>query len=121
MLFIVAYSKKNEFSSDHAQLAAFHAALAHPARIAILKMLASKDCVCGEMVDILPLAQSTVSQHLKVLKAADLICGESKGPHCCYCLNPKALARFTELFQDLLGGIPKPKKCKSSCKSDKCH
>ena len=66
-------------------------ALGHPARIRILRLLAQRDCVCGEVVDDLPLAQATVSQHLKVLKEAGLIKGRIEGPAVCYCLAPGAL------------------------------
>ena len=118
---VMAYSKKGEFSASHTRLAAFHAALAHPARIAILRMLASKDCLCGEMVDILPLAQSTVSQHLKVLRDAGLICGKSRGPKCCYVLNPKAIRRFSDLFMGLLAELPESCKCGKGGKRAKCR
>jgi DNA-binding transcriptional ArsR family regulator len=70
-------------------------ALGHPARIRIVEHLKAIDrCVCGEIVQMLPLAQSTVSQHLKVLKAAGLIKGEVEGPRTCYCLDREMLARF---------------------------
>jgi ArsR family transcriptional regulator, arsenate/arsenite/antimonite-responsive transcriptional repressor len=86
-------SKAIEFSRDEQQIAAMAKALAHPARIAILKFLASKqDCMCGDIVDELPLAQSTVSQHLKQLKDAGLIKGEIDGPRVCYCVDFDALA-----------------------------
>jgi ArsR family transcriptional regulator len=77
-------------------------ALGHPARVAILRMLLSRgDCVCGKIVDFLPLAQATVSQHLKVLKEAGLIRGEIDGPRVCYCANPEALRRLTARLQGL--------------------
>jgi ArsR family transcriptional regulator len=77
-------------------------ALAHPARVAILRLLMNRgDCICGEIVDLLPLAQATVSQHLKVLKQAGLIEGEVDGPRICYCVNPKAVRRFKELVEGL--------------------
>ena len=67
-------------------------ALAHPARLAILQTLASRGtCICGEIVDVLPLSQATVSQHLKVLKDAGLITGEVDGPRSCYCINTNTL------------------------------
>ena len=70
----MAVHKKEEFTQKEQDLAAFAKALAHPARIAILKVLAQRnECICGEIVEILPLAQSTVSQHLKELKNAGLI------------------------------------------------
>lgn len=87
--------KKDEFTQKEQGLAAFAKALSHPARIAILKALAQKnECLCGELVDVLPLAQSTVSQHLKELKNAGLISGETDGPRSCYCINWKAFEKF---------------------------
>ena len=84
----MAYSKKLEFQADHIRLAELCKALSHPARIAILKLLLEKQsCICGDIVDELPLSQSTVSQHLKELKQAGLIKGEIDGPRVCYCIN----------------------------------
>jgi ArsR family transcriptional regulator len=80
------------------ELARFCRALAHPARVEILRLLnRKKTCVCGEIVGELRLAQSTVSQHLKVLKDAGLVQGEVAGPRVCYCLHPRALRRFKAL------------------------
>lgn len=79
-------------------LASLCKALAHPTRLAILRHLAAMDrCVCGRIVDVLPLAQSTVSQHLKILKEAGLVRGEVDGPRMCYCVDKDALARLKEL------------------------
>jgi len=73
-------------------------AIAHPARVQIVRLLIGREaCVCGEIVDCLPLAQSTVSQHLKILKDAGLIQGEVDGPKVCYCINPKQLERLKAL------------------------
>ena len=84
----MAINKSEKFTTEEQELAAFAKALSHPARIAILKVLAEKnECICGEIVEILPLAQSTVSQHLKELKSAGLIKGEVSGPKSCYCIN----------------------------------
>jgi len=70
-------------------------ALGHPARVRIVAHLMEIDrCICGQIVDILPLAQSTVSQHLKQLKEAGLVLGEVEGPRTCYCLNRATWARF---------------------------
>ena len=66
-------------------------ALGHPARVRILRTLAERSCVCGEIVGVLPLAQSTVSQHLKVLREAGWITGEVDGPRTCYALNREAI------------------------------
>ena len=85
-----------------AELAGLAKALAHPARVAILRRLIEHgECVCGEIVSGLPLAQATVSQHLKVLKTARLIQGEVDGPRVCYCVNPKAVKRVQELISGL--------------------
>ncbi len=76
-------------------MAALAKALAHPARIAILKELAKRQsCVCGEIVEVLPLAQSTVSQHLKELLNAGLIQGTVDGAKSCYCINAATFKRF---------------------------
>ena len=85
-----------------AELARLARALGHPARVAIVRMLARRGvCVCGQIVDVLPLAQATVSQHLKVLKEAGIVQGEVDGPRVCYCLDPKALERVKRLIQGL--------------------
>ena len=84
------------------ELAMMCRALGHPARLQILRLLIEKNaCVCGEIVDELPLAQSTVSQHLKVLKDAGLIIGEIKGPSTCYCVDPGKLRRLRMLVASL--------------------
>jgi ArsR family transcriptional regulator len=81
------------------ELAELAKALAHPARVKILRILAARNsCVCGELVDELPLAQSTVSQHLKVLKGAGLIRGTISGPRTCYCLEPRSVRRLKALI-----------------------
>jgi len=80
------------------ELATLAKALGHPARVRILRILLRRDsCVCGDIVDELPLAQSTVSQHLKVLKDTGLIRGEVDGPRVCYCVEPAALRRLRAL------------------------
>jgi DNA-binding transcriptional ArsR family regulator len=82
--------------------AAIAKALGHPARIAILKILADRStCFCGDITDILPLAQSTISQHLKALKSAGLIKGELEGVRTCYCLNPSGISELQKLLSEL--------------------
>lgn len=77
------------------EMARLAKALAHPLRVRIVRILARKSvCVCGELVDELPVAQSTVSQHLKCLKDAGLVQGSIDGPRVCYCLAPAALERL---------------------------
>jgi len=93
----MAVSKRDDFLGTEVQLAAYAKALAHPARIAILKVLAvQRTCFCGEIVDMLPLAQATVSQHLKALKEAGLVRGEIEGPRSCYDLDRDGLHRLRE-------------------------
>ncbi|WP_428262979.1 ArsR/SmtB family transcription factor [Haliangium sp.] len=83
-------------------LARLAKALGHPARVAIIRLLVRREgCVCGEIVDELPLAQSTVSQHLKQLKDAGLVRGEVDGPRVCYCVEPGAVALFKALVETL--------------------
>ncbi len=85
-----------------ADLALLTRALGHPARVQIIRFLARRtSCMCGDIVDVLPLAQSTVSQHLKTLKAAGLIRGEVDGPRVCYCIEPKTLAKLKTLIANL--------------------
>ena len=81
-------SKSREFSEQDNKTANYAKALAHPARIAILKLLIEKQaCICGDIVDELPLSQSTISQHLKELKTAGLITGDIEGARVCYCID----------------------------------
>ncbi|PWT77055.1 MAG: ArsR family transcriptional regulator [Bacteroidetes bacterium] len=102
----MANNKKQSFETQDQSLAAFAKALSHPARIAILKELAAKnECICGQIVEALPLAQSTVSQHLKELKNAGLISGEIDGPRNCYCINWKAFEDFSYEFENLFNMI----------------
>jgi ArsR family transcriptional regulator len=102
----MAYSKKDKFEMRQARLAELAKALGHPARIAILKTLAERNaCICGEIVDILPLAQSTVSQHLKALQEAGLIKGTIDGPRSCYCIDDRVVKELNDLFGDLLGTL----------------
>jgi ArsR family transcriptional regulator len=81
-----------KFAPDDERLAAWLKALAHPARLRIVEVLAARGtCICGEIVEVLPLAQATVSQHLKILKDAGLLQGTVDGPRSCYCLDAAAL------------------------------
>jgi ArsR family transcriptional regulator len=84
------------------ELALLAKALGHPARVKILRLLARRrECLCGEIVHELPLAQSTVSQHLKILKDAGLVRGTVDGPRVCYCLAENALRRAKALVAAL--------------------
>ncbi len=84
------------------ELASFAKALGHPARVRIMRILTRRStCICGDIVEELDLAQSTVSQHLKVLKDAGLIRGEVDGPRVCYCAEPRGLRRVRALLGSL--------------------
>jgi len=89
-------------SSSDVELARMARAVGHPARVAILRLLiANGECFCGDVVRRMPLAQATVSQHLKVLKDAGLIRGEIDPPRVCYCVAPEAVSRLKTLIGDL--------------------
>ncbi len=111
----MAFNKKEEFTGKEQTLANFAKAISHPARIAILSVLAKKnECVCGEIVDVLPLAQSTISQHLKELKNAGLIKGTIDGARTCYCINWKTVENFHKEFVFLFNKL-KNQNQKSCC------
>lgn len=93
-------SKSEEFSVKDNKLAKYAKALAHPARVAILKLLIQRSCICGDIVDVLPLSQSTVSQHLKELKEAGLIKGEIEGAKVCYCIDANEWKAAKESLND---------------------
>lgn len=87
-------------------MAEFAKALAHPARIAILEILAESDmCICGDITEQLPLAQSTVSQHLKALKSAGIITGNIDGVKTCYCLNEESIDELRSMMGSLLNKL----------------
>ncbi len=102
----MSLDKSSAFTQEEQELSAFAKAVAHPARIAILKILAVKNaCICGEIVEVLPLAQATVSQHLKALKEARLINGVIDGPKSCYCINWSAFNNFKTQFNTLFNSL----------------
>jgi DNA-binding transcriptional ArsR family regulator len=95
-------SKTASFSINQNNIANIAKALGHPARVAILEYLLKVDtCICGDIVNKLPLAQPTISQHLRELKNADLIYGEIEGNSICYCINKKTIEKFQEYFEDI--------------------
>lgn len=95
----MAQNKKDEFSKKENELADFANVISYPARVAILNQIAGKEsCICGEIVEVLPLAQSTVSQHLKELLKAELITGTVDGVKSCYCINWKTFEKFVKTF-----------------------
>jgi len=92
-------TKTEFFSKKQNEIADMMKALGHPARIAIIEyLLKTEGCICGDIVNVLPLAQPTVSQHLKELKNAGLIKGNIEGNAICYCIDEKALARLQGYF-----------------------
>ena len=107
----ISDASKTDQAPKHAQvsdeeIAAWFKALGHPARLAILHTLAARQtCVCGEIVEELPLAQSTVSQHLKVLREVGFVQGFSDGPRSCYCLNGDTLRRARAGIERLLSTL----------------
>jgi DNA-binding transcriptional ArsR family regulator len=107
---IMGVTKSDQFSERENEIAGLLKALAHPARIAIVEYLLSVDsCICGDIVDHLPLAQSTVSQHLKELKSAGIIQGSVEGTSICYCIDEKAMGKLKSYFGKL------ESKLKSKC------
>jgi len=89
-------------SSSDVELARMARAIGHPARVTILRLLiAGGECCCGDVVEKLPFAQATVSQHLKVLKDAGLIRGKIDPPRVCYCVTPEAVTRLKNLIGEL--------------------
>lgn len=108
----MAVSKSSEFEEKDAKLADVAKALSHPARIKILKILASTNtCMCGEIVDLLPLSQATVSQHLKELKRVGLIKGEIEGPKVCYCIDKEIFEKVRTELESYLNEINQMNKC----------
>jgi len=102
----LAVSKKEGFTQEEIWLSDVAKALSHPARIKILKILTEvNSCIVGSLVDKLPLAQATVSQHLKELKRVGLIDGEIDGPKVCYCVNNKALTKAKNALDKLFNKI----------------
>ena len=99
----MAITKAQLFDDKQIKTAQFAKALGHPARVAILQILASRNtCICGDITDQLPLAQSTVSQHLKALKSAGIIKGEIDGVKTCYCLNEKSFDELKNVLETFL-------------------
>jgi DNA-binding transcriptional ArsR family regulator len=104
----MAQSKKEEFTKNDIDLAEIAKALSHPARIRILKILNElNSCMVGSIVDLLPLSQSTVSQHLKELKRVGLVQGEIEGPKICYCINTEVLENAKDELNKLFSQVCK--------------
>ena len=106
-------TKSEEFSVKDNRIATYAKAMAHPARVAILRLLIQRQaCVCGDIVDELPLSQSTVSQHLKELKEAGLIKGDIEGAKVCYCIDDHEMNAAKTAIQGLFASYETQKnKC----------
>ncbi|GIV35960.1 MAG: transcriptional regulator [Cyclobacteriaceae bacterium] len=105
-------TKTESFTEAEVELAKLAKALAHPARISIIRLLINKkNCICGEIVDELPLSQSTVSQHLRELKEAGLIKGNITGTRVCYCIDEKSWRKAKKLFGELFEDFSPPNAC----------
>lgn len=103
-------SKTEHFTDQQNAIATLAKALGHPARVAIIDYLLKVDaCICGDIVNELPLAQPTVSQHLKELKNAGLIKGDIEGNTICYCIDEKALNKLQSYFAYITKKIEKKK------------
>jgi DNA-binding transcriptional ArsR family regulator len=99
-------TKTIDYSKTELDIAKYAKALAHPARIAIIQLLLKKQsCICGDIVDELPISQSTVSQHLKELKEVGLIKGEINGTSVCYCLDEKEWSKVSSLFVEMFNKV----------------
>ena len=100
------YMTTEQNMTDFESLASACKALSHPARLMILQTLALRGaCICGEIVDVMPLSQATVSQHLKILKNAGLITGEIDGIRSCYCINTGTIQILRKRLGDLFGTL----------------
>ena len=103
-------TKTDHFTDKQNELAVLAKALGHPARIAIIEYLMKVDtCICGDIVNEMPLAQPTVSQHLKELKNAGLIKGNIEGTAICYCINEEGFEKIKGFFQHITEYIEKKK------------
>lgn len=105
-------SKTDHYTDLQNQIAGIAKALGHPARVAILEHLLSVDtCICGDIVNELPLAQPTVSQHLKELKNAGLIQGNIEGTAVCYCVNEQTLQTIKLYFESVTAKLMRRNSC----------
>src|SRR5580704_16508840 len=104
-------TKTDSFTDKQNKIATIMKALGHPARIAIIDfLLKTEKCICGDIVDELPLAQPTISQHLKELKNAELIKGTIEGTAICYCIDEKAMHKLQNYFTGISAKLQKKNK-----------
>jgi DNA-binding transcriptional ArsR family regulator len=108
--------RKKLLTDDHEQLARFAKALGHPVRVYIMELLSTQSCCfSGDLAEDLPIARSTLSQHLKELKSAGLIQGTIEYPKIRYCINRETWSRARQLFGDLLQSeLPQAKECSTT-------
>jgi len=105
-------TKSNNFTSKQNRKAELFKALGHPARIAIIEFLINqKSCICGDIVEELPLSQSTISQHLKELKDVGIIKGDIEGAKTCYCVDDKVWRELEEISILLMSSYSEKNKC----------
>ncbi|HYG37909.1 MAG TPA: winged helix-turn-helix domain-containing protein [Cytophagales bacterium] len=105
-------TKVQNFNTTQNKLASYAKALGHPARVAILEfLLKHNSCICNDLVEHLPLSQSTISQHLKELKEAGFIKGEIEGPKICYCINEKVWEEARDMILNIFSAYQANKNC----------
>lgn len=105
-------TKSIKFSESQNRKAELYKALGHPARIAIIEFLINQNsCVCGDIVDELPLSQSTISQHLKELKSVGIIKGEITGVKTCYCIDENVWGELDDMTKVLMSSFSFKNKC----------
>jgi ArsR family transcriptional regulator len=105
-------TKTDHFTDKQNEISVLLKAFGHPARVAILEyLLKVNSCICGDIVNELPLAQPTISQHLKELKNANIIQGEVEGNAICYCINPKTIDVLQKYFTTFTAKLAKKKCC----------
>ena len=105
-------TKTKQFTENQNRKAELYKALGHPARFAIIEFIINQDsCVCGDIVDELPLSQSTISQHLKELKDVGMIKGDIEGVKTCYCIDDKVWAEFDDINRLLVSSYSEKNKC----------
>ncbi|MCU0447549.1 MAG: winged helix-turn-helix domain-containing protein [Microscillaceae bacterium] len=105
-------TKSEVFSEEQNQIAEYAKAFAHPARVAILQyLLEHRECICGDLVEVLPLSQSTVSQHLKELKRIGIIKGTIEPPKVCYCIDEQAWDKVQMMFEGVLNALQRTGCC----------
>jgi predicted transcriptional regulator len=105
-------TKSEHFTEHQNELANLLKALGHPARVAIVEYLIQhKQCICGDIVNELPLSQATISQHLRELKQVGIIQGNIEGNSICYCLNPQVFEQITNFMGIVIESVTKNKCC----------